>query len=99
MVEGYEALQNSIGLMRSSDSVLGGALSNFELKESEAIAARVKRMFSQQAVQFPIEGLTPGVAVKVFVSAVNAEGSECRRSAPGEGTPAAQAARGANHRQ
>jgi hypothetical protein len=43
-------------------------------------------------VQFLIEGLTPGVAVKVFVSAVNAEGSECRRSAPGEGTPAAQAA-------
>jgi hypothetical protein len=46
MVEGCEALQNSIGLMRSSDSVLGGALSNFELKESEAVAARVKRMFS-----------------------------------------------------
>jgi hypothetical protein len=47
---------------------------------------------SAQEPQFLIEGLTPGVAVKVFVSAVNAEGSECRRSAAGEGTPAAQAA-------
>ena len=47
---------------------------------------------SAQEPQFILEGLTPGVAVKEFVSAVNAEGGETRRSAPGEGAPVALAA-------
>jgi hypothetical protein len=41
---------------------------------------------------FLIDGLTPGAAVKVFVTAVNAAGRESERSQPAEGTPTALAA-------
>lgn len=78
-------------LLVTCDAAAGASYYRF-WKQTAGVDAEPVFVGSAQEPQFLIEGLAPGVAVKVFVSAVNAEGSECRRSAPGEGTLAAQAA-------
>ena len=61
-------------------------------KQAPGVEAEPVLAGSAQEPQFLFENLTPGMAVKVFVSAVNESGGESHRSAPGEGTPAAVAA-------
>jgi hypothetical protein len=76
-------------LLVTCDPVPGAAHYRFWKQEGEAEPVVVG---SAQEPQFFLEGLAPGVAVKVYVSAVNAEGGESQRSAPAEGTPVAAAA-------
>jgi hypothetical protein len=78
-------------LLVTCDAATGASYYRFWKQVPEADAEPVF-VGSAQEPQFIIEGLKAGVAVKVFVSAVNAAGGESRRSAPGEGAPVAAAA-------
>ena len=78
-------------LLVSCEGVTGATYYRF-WKQMPGVDAEPVFVGSAQEPQFLLEGLTPGVATKVFVSAVNANGAECRLSEPAEGTPVALAA-------